>query len=150
MNLEINNPEHLGRFVELNNEWIEKYFVLEDADEELANSPQKIIENGGYIFSIADNGEVAGDCALFRKNTSYELARMAVSDNYKGKGLGNMLMESSLEKAKEIGAKKIKLFSKAKLEAAIAQYKKYGFLTIFEGSHPEYARCNIIMQREIA
>ena len=142
-----NNLEHLNDFVYLNEEWISKYFSLEEADLKLASNPGEVIENKGYIFSLVEENKVVGVCALFNEgNGVYELARMAVSPNYQGRGFGNVLMEACISKAQSIGANKVYLISNTKLDSAIKLYEKFGFVTIQKGQHPVYSRANIIMQ----
>ena len=52
---------------------------------------------------------------------------MTVTENYRGKGISKMLIEQCMAKAKEIGAKKLSLFSNHQLQRAINLYEKYGF-----------------------
>ena len=141
-----NESKYLNDFIRLNEEWITGYFQLEEIDRKLAANPQKVIDDGGYIYSLVSNNEVVGVCALFNEgNNVYELARMAVSPKYQGKGYGDKLINICLSKAKEIKANKIYLVSNTKLEAAIALYKKHGFRTVSTGQHAPYSRANITM-----
>jgi len=147
MEIHENNKEHLNDFIKLNEEWISKYFSLEEADEKLAANPYRVIENNGYIFSLAEENQVIGVCALFNEgNGVFEIARMAVSPAHQGKGLGNTLIQTCISKAVKINAKKIYLVSNTKLQAAIGLYKKHGFVTVQTGQHPVYSRANIIME----
>lgn len=68
MELRENHDQHLGDFVRLNEEWITKYFAIEEADRALAANPRKVIDDGGYIFSLSVDDEVVGVCALYRKH----------------------------------------------------------------------------------
>lgn len=146
-----NEKKYLKDFIQLNKEWIQKYFEIEQIDIELAENPYRIIEEGGYIFSIIDDDKVIGVCALINnENGIYELARMAVSDQYQGKGYGSLLIETCLKKLKDINAKKVHLVSNTKLETAISLYQKYGFNTVSIGQHPIYKRANIEMERYIS
>ncbi|WP_196492465.1 GNAT family N-acetyltransferase [Psychrosphaera haliotis] len=143
-----NQQELLEDFIRLNEEWISYYFEIEEVDRELAANPIKVIDNGGYIFSLIDEGEVKGVCALFNNgNGIFELARMAVSPSSQGKGFGKTLIEHALAKLTEIGAQQVYLVSNTKLTAAIELYKSYGFKTTSEGQHPVYTRANIVMSR---
>jgi len=147
MEIHENNKEHLTDFIKLNEEWISRYFTLEESDRKLAANPYKVIENHGYIFSLVEENQVIGVCALFNENNGvFELARMAVSPAHQGRGLGKALIETCISKAREINAKKIYLVSNTKLQSAIELYKKYGFVTIQTGQHPVYARANIVME----
>jgi GNAT superfamily N-acetyltransferase len=78
----------------------------------------------------------------------YELAKMAVTDAFQGKGIGKALIEHCIREAAALGAKTLILYSNTKLTAAINLYKKYGFTEIPAGdSH--YVRSNIKMQMSI-
>ena len=146
-----NKKIYLKNFIHLNEEWIQKHFEIEQIDKDLAKNPYLIIEQGGYIFSIIDNENVIGVCALIHKdNGIYELARMAISNKYQGKGYGSLLLETCLKKLKNINAKKVYLVSNTKLVTAINLYKKYGFTTTNIGQHPVYKRANIEMERHIS
>jgi len=150
MHIETNNPAHFGDFIRLNELWISEHFSIEDADRKLAANPGKVISDGGYIFSLIDGGRVAGVCALFKESPQrYQLARMAVEPSARGNGYGNRLIEHALAHLKTLGASSIFLNSNTVLEPAIALYKKHGFVTISTGPHPEYARCNIVMERAV-
>jgi len=144
-----NNRNHLNEFIQLNEEWISKYFQIEKSDIELANDPSIIINNGGYIFSLVENNNVVGVCALFNEGQgTYELARMAVTKNHQGKGYGKALITKCIEKAKELKARRLYLISNTKLKSAISLYEKCGFKCTKTGQHPVYSRANIEMQYE--
>jgi putative acetyltransferase len=146
-----NNRNHLNDFIRLNEEWISSYFEIKEMDRKLASNPQKIINDGGYIFSMVVDNQVIGVCSLFNKgNNIYELARMAVSPNHQGKGYGNQLINRCLLKAHEIKSKKIDLISNTKLKAAISLYNKHGFKTVSTEQHPVYSRANITMEKYIS
>jgi ribosomal protein S18 acetylase RimI-like enzyme len=145
-----NKKEYLHDFIRLNEAWISTYFKIEAVDIELAANPYKVIENGGFIFSVLVDDSVVGACALFNSGDGiYELARMAVSPEHQGKGYGNALIVTCIKKLKAIGATKVYLVSNTKLESAIALYKKHHFEVTFEGAHPVYLRANIVMERKI-
>ena len=148
--LEINNYEHLPAFIALNESWIKQYFSLEAADIALANNPQAIIENGGYVFSITETKKVVAVCALFKHGDSeFQLARMAVHEDWRRRGLADRLLCAALDKLREIGANKVYLLSNTKLAPAIALYKKHGFVTTYLGPHQEYARVDIVMEKNL-
>jgi hypothetical protein len=77
-------------FGALNREWIERYFVVEEADLIVFNDPlTAIVEPGGQIFFVTVGDEVFGTCAVIRCNSKlYELAKMAVSPVARGRGYG--------------------------------------------------------------
>ncbi len=146
MKILVNDRRYLKEFIKLNEEWIEQYFVIEDVDRKLAQNPGKVIDKGGYIFTVLIHDEVAGVCALFNQDDDvYEIARMAVLPKFQGRGLGRKLMEICLDKLNELKVKRAYLVSNTKLAVAIAMYNKFGFTTTEEGQHPKYIRANIIM-----
>lgn len=144
--LHVNNKKHLPDFIRLNEQWIQEYFEIEDIDRKLAANPASVIENGGYVFTIANDEEVVGCCALFKgEQGEYELARMAVSPLWRGKGLGRQLIDAAINKAVENKARRVYLVSNTRLESAINLYKNSGFKTVSLAQHPVYARANIVM-----
>ena len=151
MKVHENFEEHLSDFIKLNEDWISEYFEIEDVDVSLAKNPKKIIENGGFIFSLVDHGVVVGVCALFNEgNGVFELARMAVAKQFHNRGYGSLLITVCLTKLNDIGASKVYLLSNTKLEPAINLYKKHGFQTVSLEQHPVYSRANISMVLKIS
>ena len=151
MEIIINNTAYLREFIALNEAWITHYFTLESSDFELAKNPEKIIKDGGFVFFLLSEDEVAGVCALFNEGDGcYELARMAVSPKHQGKGFGDALIQAAIQKSHDVKAKRLYLISNTKLEAAIALYKKHGFKTETVGQHPVYSRANIRMGYDLS
>lgn len=121
--------EHHAIFKQLNLEWLDKYNLTESHDLMVLDDPQTtILDRGGFIWlAVADN-KVVGSAALMKEHEGeYELAKMAVTAGYRGKGISKLLIEACLAKAKEIGAKKLSLFSNHQLQTALKLYEKYGF-----------------------
>ena len=134
-------------FKQLNEAWLQKYFEIEPIDVEMLSNPtQYFIDKGGYIFFAKLKGEIAGTFALLKESDSvYELSKMAVSESFQGKNIGNKLMEFAIAKATELKAAKIILYSNTKLGPAIHLYRKYGFVEVPVISSG-YKRCNIKME----
>jgi N-acetylglutamate synthase-like GNAT family acetyltransferase len=148
--IEFDDERHSSDFVRLNEQWISEHFALEESDRRLAANPMQIIADGGHILSLVEGGRVVGVCALFRESRyRFELARMAVDRTERGKGYGDVLIRAALQRARESGATSVFLLSNTVLEPAIALYRKHGFVTVSEGPHPVYARCNIVMERAL-
>lgn len=140
-------PEHGPYFKDLNEEWIRKYFMLEPTDSKVLENPEDYILNpGGHILMATYKEEVVGTCALIKMDdTSYELAKMAVSPVAQGKKIGWLLAQGLIEKAQSTGAKRIYLESNTKLKPAINLYHKLGFKKVIGPPSP-YARANIQME----
>jgi GNAT superfamily N-acetyltransferase len=116
-------------FRDLNAEWLNKYNLMESHDLEILNDPQKyILDAGGIIYLAKFNNEIVGSAAIIKEpNNVYELAKMSVAKNFRGKGISKILIEKCISKAMELKADKIILFSNSQLKTAISLYEKYGF-----------------------
>jgi DNA-binding MarR family transcriptional regulator/N-acetylglutamate synthase-like GNAT family acetyltransferase len=143
-------PEYQPAFKQLNEEWITQYFKMEATDYKSLDHPDEYILNkGGHILIALYNNEPVGTCALIKMNNDmYELAKMAVSPKAKGKGIGFILGNASIAKARKLGAKKIYLESNTILKPAINLYHKLGFKKV-TGMPSPYERCNIQMILEV-
>lgn len=145
-------PKFHHAFKTLNEEWITKYFVMEDSDYKALEHPQEyILDKGGRILVALYNDEPVGVCALIKVDDSeydYELAKMAVSPKAQGKKIGWMLGNAIIRLAKDMGATKIFLESNSKLEAALSLYEKLGFKYI-HGRPTPYARADIQMELDL-
>jgi DNA-binding MarR family transcriptional regulator/N-acetylglutamate synthase-like GNAT family acetyltransferase len=142
-------PAYQEAFRKLNEEWISKYFKMEEADHKALDHPQKnIINKGGHILVALYNNEPVGVCALLKMDDpvyEYELVKMAVSPRVQGKSIGYLLGKAAMEKARSLGAKKLYLESNTILEPAINLYHKLGFKRVVGHASP-YERCNIQME----
>ncbi|BDD09517.1 hypothetical protein FUAX_19490 [Fulvitalea axinellae] len=141
-------PEHQSAFKSLNEEWIETYFKMEEADRIALDQPEEYILNkGGKILIAIHDNTVLGVCALIKRQDEkydYELAKMAVSPKAQGKGVGYLLGRAIIDKANALGASHLYLESNTILKPAVSLYKKLGFEKI-AGHHTPYERCNIQM-----
>lgn len=135
-------------FYELNIEWLEAFFYVEDYDKEVLGNPNKyIIQTGGHIFFALENEKVVGTVALMPiSETVFELTKMAVSSNQRGKKIGQQLMQHCIDFSKENHLDKLIIYSSRKLENAIYIYRKYGFIEIPVETDCHYERCDIKME----
>lgn len=143
------SPKYKKAFKELNEQWITKYFELEQADKDAINHPQSyIINKGGQILVALYKNEPVGVCALIKMDHpkyDFEMAKMAVSPKAQGKNIGYMLGAAIIEFAKKAGASYLYLESNTKLTPAINLYYKLGFEKIPSSPSP-YKRANIHME----
>jgi mannose-6-phosphate isomerase-like protein (cupin superfamily)/N-acetylglutamate synthase-like GNAT family acetyltransferase len=132
----------------LNYCWLEKYFKVEAGDEKsLSNPKEEILDKGGSIYYVRKAGEIIATASLLKKaNGDFELGKMAVSDNFQGLGIGQMLLKHCFNEAKKRGIPKLVLYSNTVLENAIYLYKKFGFVEIPLESGL-YERANIKMEK---
>lgn len=144
------DPLYKSAFVDLNREWIERYFRIEPMDLAQLEDPGAILRAGGEIFFVVEDGSAVGTCAMIPHGPGeFELAKMAVDTSARGRGYGDVLMKEALAWARGRGAARVVLLSNTILEPAIALYNKHGFRTSRLGPHPDYERCNIEMRLEL-
>ena len=82
----------------------------------------------GAMILAKDKKKLIGCIGLrpFR-NKIAEMKRMYVDEEYRGKGIGEKLLKSFLEKARQLKYERIWLDTLPELKAANSLYKKYGF-----------------------
>ena len=142
-------PKYAQAFKDLNEAWINKYFELEEEDIHTLNQPEKIIEQGGYIFIALREDIAVGVCALRKKDQdNYEFSKMAVAETAQGLGIGRKLGEAAIARARESRAKRIYLEGNTLLEPSIHLYKKLGFKET-QGTSSPFNRVNIVMEMKI-
>jgi DNA-binding MarR family transcriptional regulator/N-acetylglutamate synthase-like GNAT family acetyltransferase len=134
-------------FRQLNEEWITKYFQMEESDHKALDHPiEYIIEKGGYVLMALYQSEPVGTCALIRMDDGgFELAKMAVSPKAQGLGIGYLLGKACVEKARVPGVPRVYLESNTLLKPAIKLYQKLGFRKV-TGPPSPYERSNIQME----
>lgn len=142
------DPKYAADFIRINVEWLDKYELTEPADIfMLENYQSEILDTGGAIFLVKAGDAIVGTAALINEsNGLFELAKMAVTFQFQGRGFSKMLIEKCLEKALELGATKVYLVSNSRLTTAIALYNKYGFTHVpVTSSH--YANADVMMEK---
>ena len=134
----------------LNEDWITRYFVLEEKDCEILEDPENaILRKGGYIFMVYSEGEAVGCIALIPMGDRvYELSKMAVAPRLHGRGIGRRLLEHAITEAKAIGAKSLFLGSSTKLKNAVHLYESVGFRHVLPEKIPQmpYTRADVFME----
>ena len=134
------------QFFMLNKAWIEESWHLEDSDKKDLLNPDKIVQNGGQVFFALEDQIAIGTVAMIKSSDDrFELAKMTVQDDFRGKGIANMLMDKCLKFAKENKAKEIFLISNDSLKIARNLYNKYGFKEVDLDSK-KYDRGNVKMR----
>ena len=116
-------------FRRLNLEWLEKFNLVESHDLEVLDHPQEnVIDSGGFLFLLKEGDAIIGTAGVFKiSNAEYELIKMSVAPEHRGKKFGDILLEKCIAKAKEMNASKLILYSNSNLQTAIRLYEKFGF-----------------------
>lgn len=127
------SPEYHQDFCQLNLEWLEKSFVLQEFDHNVFKDPEKyILKKGGDIYMAILDGKAVGTAALYPEGDGvYELCKMGVDPRYRGHGIGRKLVEAGIERARAKGAHTLTLLTNSyKLAPAVRLYKDMGFTSI--------------------
>ena len=136
-------------FYNLNIEWLKTFFYVEPYDHEVLSKPETyIINKGGHIFFAKFDNVIVGTVALMptKEQSVFELTKMAVSPQYRGHKIGQLLMQYCIDFSKDNQFKALMLYSNTILENAIYIYRKFGFVEIPVEENSPYKRSNIKMQ----
>ena len=145
--LDVNNPAHYKAFKEINYNWINQYFKVEQGDLDSLENPEKyFLSTGGAVLLACRGDEILGTSALKpMPDNSFELCKMGVSDAAKGLGIGFAIGRAAIDKARELGAKRVYLETNARLSPALNLYKKLGFTKVEDFTSP-YERADVAME----
>jgi len=137
-------------FRELNEAWIGRHFTMEDADRKALNDPQGyVLAAGGAIIMAELDGESVGTCALLATGEGrFELAKMTVVERLHGQGIGKKLLAFTIERARQLGPKRLFLETNRTLVNAIHLYELLGFRHLPEEKRhaSPYARSDVQME----
>lgn len=141
-----------AQFHAINAAWIESMFVLEATDRDVLEHPrERIIDPGGTILFVAAAGlGIVGTCALRRTSAgAFELTKMGVTEQARGRKAGEFLLANIIERARRMSIETLYLLTNSRCEAAIHLYEKLGFVHdagIMERYGGQYARGNVAMR----
>ncbi|MFM2359259.1 MAG: hypothetical protein RLY16_1252 [Bacteroidota bacterium] len=115
---------------------------------ELFNQP------GSIYFVATIDEELVGGCGIYPTEGlptgCAELVKLYVAASARGKGIGKLLMEESMEAAKALGYTQLYLESLPELNKAVHLYEKTGFKHLCEpmGASGHFA-CNLWMLKDL-
>lgn len=123
-------------------QWIARYFAIEDQDRRQLDDPvAAYIDTGGEILIAELNGLPVGCVALAPDGAgAYELSKMAISPELRGRGAGRTLLTAAIDHAQRIGARSLFLGSSTKLANAVHLYEAAGFQHVAPGNDPHALR----------
>ncbi len=92
----------------------------------------QLFQISGAVYHVAErNGEIVGGGGIYPSpglpQHTCELVKMYLLKQARGIGLGKLLIEKSLQFAKEAGYKNVYLESMPELKQALKTYEKFGF-----------------------
>jgi GNAT superfamily N-acetyltransferase len=121
-------PGDEDAFRSLNEEWITRYFRLEEKDRKVLGQPQAILDSGGKIIMAVSGNEAVGCCALVPTgNASFEVSKMAVTSSQQSRGIGRRLLTAIIQEGRRLGARRFYIETNSKLHPAIRLYESLGF-----------------------
>ncbi len=140
-------PQYQPYFEKFNKAWLEEFFEVEPLDKWVLENPgEAMLKQGGKIYFAALGDTIIGTVGLrFIEDGVFELTKMAVDKAYHGGGAGKFLCQAGIDKAREMGVKKLILFSSRVLKNAIHIYHKLGFTEI-PVTPGTYGRADIMME----
>jgi len=97
--------------------------------------------NQGYFAVVEKAGKIIATMGVYRISAdTCELRKMYAVPSVRRQGLGKTLLDLALDKARELGYRRMVLETATVLKAAVGLYKKYGFREY----HPEHlsSRCD--------
>jgi putative acetyltransferase len=136
-------------FRALNEEWIARYFTIEEQDRRQLDDPiAAYVDTGGDILIAELDGRPVGCVALVPDGTgAYELSKMAVEPALRGQGAGRQILTAAIAHARRLGARSIFLGSSTRLANAVHLYEALGFRHVApEQIHMPYARADVFME----
>lgn len=120
---------------------LEQYSVRLDArfrpglDDDLTRIEDEYLKNGDFLVATIGN-DIVGIGALRKENsTTAEIKRMRVKVDFQGKGIGTMILDNLIDKARNLGYKRIILDTTQNMTVAQRLYQSRGFI--------EYKRAKI-------
>lgn len=154
-------PADAVAFRTLNEAWITRFFTLEDEDRRYLGDPVgHVVEPGGAVLVARLTPEHPGGSATVigcvglapTGPDEYELVKMAVSPDHQGHGTGRRLIAAALDRAQELGARRVVLESNARLASAVHLYEAFGFrhLEPHEVTPSPYERADVHMRLDLA
>ena len=121
-------PQYKQALMDISLPWLEGNDILEDADIEQLEHPEKVLDGGGRIFLAKAGDEIVGMMMLeLFGNGVAEPFKFGVKEAYRNNGVGKALMQATIDAARELGVRTLVLTSHHSLKAALHVYESFGF-----------------------
>lgn len=142
------DPKYRQAFIDINTDWITKWYRIEENDRWVFDHVDDLIAGGSMIFfALDDGGKPEATCLIERKDEDgklWEFEKFGAVGQRSKDGAGTAVMLAALDYAKGHGAEKVVIVTHHKCGAAMHLYEKYGFRRLPEdvyrlGFSPERA-----------
>jgi putative acetyltransferase len=131
-------------------QWLGLSLCFQNFDDEVANLPGKYAKPAGRLLLAVIDDKTAG-CIAFRKIEEgiCEMKRLFVREDFRGLGVGRVLIENLIEEARLEGYQKMRLDTyPPKMQKAVKLYESYGFREISPYYHNPYGEA-LFMEKEL-
>lgn len=138
-------------FHDINAEWINGMFEMEEVDRHVLEHPREtIIDKGGVILfvDVEGRGIVGAGALKWSEPGQLELTKMGVRSDLRGLKAGEFLLQALIERAATMAPDRLYLLTNKQCEAAIHLYAKCGFehdAELLAEARHHYARCDVAM-----
>jgi putative acetyltransferase len=120
----------------------------DETDRDISDLENYYFNRNGWFAVIENDKEIIGSYGIFMiDKKSCELRKMYLLKDFQGQGLGKLLMDNAIKKAKELGYSIMVLETNKLLNKAISMYEKYGFVQ-YKPSHLS-DRCDFAMKKKL-
>ena len=109
--------------------WLGLDLCFQGFEDELKNLPGKYSPPSGRLYLAKDGAEVAGCIALRQLDDGVcEMKRLFVREAFRGRQIGQLLIERLIDDARVIGYERMRLDTfPPKMGKAVRLYESYGF-----------------------
>ena len=131
--------------------WLGLKLCFQNFAEEVENLPGKYAKPDGRLLLAFADEDLAG-CIALRKleDKICEMKRLYVRENFRGRKIGNLLIEKLIAEARIIGYEKMRLDTyPPKMSKAVALYNSHGFREIAPYYHNPYGE-TLFMEMTLA
>ncbi len=129
--------------------WLEEYHLVEPADLEQLEHPERILEKDGRILLARIGEEIVGMMMIEPMGEGVcEFFKFTVKASWRNRGIGRALINASLDASRAMGQRTVVLTSHHDLKAALHVYESSGFV-LQKHDHVAFELSDICMQREL-
>ncbi len=138
-------PCYKQDFIALNTAYVEKFFVMEQADRDILEHVDEWLDKGAMIYFAVEENQVLATCmAQPLGHAVWEICKLAADEQYQGRGAGQAVFQAAMQYAIGQGAEKLTLISNRSLKPALHIYEKFGFQEVpLEKAYWGYDRADI-------
>ena len=138
-------PCYKQDFIALNTAWVEKFFVMEQADRDILEHVDEWLDKGAMIYFAVEENQVLATCmAQPLGHAVWEICKLAANEQNQGRGAGKAVFRAAMQYAIRQGAEKLTLISNRILKPALHIYEKFGFQEVpLEKAYWGYDRADI-------